>query len=532
MNSEARQEGAGLRMATVPAAGVHGRQVSIEERRRLVAESLRVGNPPSQSRDLPAQADPRQDCQIELAVDEIHPYENNPRRAGNIRFAEIKESIRSGGIRNPLTVTRRPGEAHFIVEAGGNTRLLALQQLWAETRDPRFQRLTVLFRPWRSETHILTAHLIENELRGEMTFWDKACGVVALKSRLEAEKGRALSLRQLEDQLKALGLSVNTATLAHYIFATDRLRTLGEAILGLSGLDVKNMQPRLNLMKRHAQARASLAETEVYATVFEPVFLRTADKYRKTSTFSAAALCRACEEELALKLGQPVDQMRSELEAQSRTSPSSQGVAPVTLGESQSPHPSGIASATIGVSPLAAVSTANEPLAPPDRLALVCGAPSIHAETAPEPSRLMEQVRHFAELAGIDDCLRIHASTQLGYTMVPLPAPTDAQSPPAHRQRSWRLLALLSGQFDDGASHSLSNRLAKVDPEQRVVKEAAPPATASQRPLDAELLVWLVDAHDQVASAFWEVLSLLRESGAAVAVPCDSDTPAPARGDA
>jgi len=24
-----------------------------------------------------------------------------------------------------------------------------------------------------------------------MTFWDKACGIVALKSRLEAEQGRA-----------------------------------------------------------------------------------------------------------------------------------------------------------------------------------------------------------------------------------------------------------------------------------------------------------------------------------------------------
>ena len=532
MKSEVRQEGAALRTVTVRAAGVPGRQVSIEERRRLVAESLRVGNPASQSRDLPAQADPRQDCQIDLSVEEIHPYENNPRRAGNAKFAEIKESIRSGGIRNPLTVTRRPGESHFIIEAGGNTRLLAIQQLWAETRDSRFHRLTVLFRPWRSETHILTAHLIENELRGEMTFWDKACGIVALKSRLEAEKGRALSLRQLEDELKALGLSVNTATLAHYIFATDRLRTLGEAIPDLSGLDVKHIQPRLNLMKRHAQARASLGETEVYATVFEPVFLRAADKYRQTSVFGAAALCRACEDALALKLGQPVDQMRSELEAQSRTSPSSQDAAPVSLGASQSPQPSGIASATAGVSPLAAVSNANEPLAPPGRLVLVRELPSMNTGRAPEPFRLIEQVRRFAELAGIDDCLRFHASTPLGYAIDTLPTPADAQSPPAHRLRSWRLLALLSGQFDDGASHSLSDCLTQVDPEQRAVEAGAPPATAYQRPLDMELLDWLADAHDQVASAFWDVLSLVREARAAVAMAGELDALAPTPGNA
>jgi len=147
-----------------------GRRPALEERRRLVAESLRVSNPGNNARDLPTQADPRHDCQIELAVDEIKPYEHNPRRSDNAKFDEIKESIRACGIRNPITVTRRPGEQHFIIEAGGNTRLSAIQALWAETRDPRYQKLTALFRPWRSESHVLTAHLIENEQRGEMTF--------------------------------------------------------------------------------------------------------------------------------------------------------------------------------------------------------------------------------------------------------------------------------------------------------------------------------------------------------------------------
>jgi hypothetical protein len=111
----------------------------IEERRRLVAESLRVGNPSNQARELPLQADPKQDCPIELPVEAIRPYEHNPRRTANARFEEIKASIRACGLRTPLTVTRRPGESHFIVEAGGNTRLLALQQLWAETGESRFQ---------------------------------------------------------------------------------------------------------------------------------------------------------------------------------------------------------------------------------------------------------------------------------------------------------------------------------------------------------------------------------------------------------
>ena len=167
-------------------------------------------------------ADPKFDCQLELAVDAIKPYERNPRRANNVKFNEIKESIRVCGIRNPLTVTRRPGDTDFIVEAGGNTRLVAIQQLWAETKEPRFQSMTVMFRPWRSESHVLTAHLIENEQRGELTFWDKATGAMALKAQLETEQGRALSMREFEEELKQLGMSANRSSLSQYASSPPR----------------------------------------------------------------------------------------------------------------------------------------------------------------------------------------------------------------------------------------------------------------------------------------------------------------------
>jgi hypothetical protein len=100
------------------------RSTLIEQRRRMVAESLHVGNPGNNARDLPDQADPTHECQIVLSVEDIRPYEHNPRRTHNARFGDIKASIRASGLRNPFTVTRRPGESHFVVEAGGNTRLL------------------------------------------------------------------------------------------------------------------------------------------------------------------------------------------------------------------------------------------------------------------------------------------------------------------------------------------------------------------------------------------------------------------------
>ena len=61
-------------------------KVSVDARRRLVAESLRVGNPGNNARDLVGQVDPRMESQIELAVDGIQPYEHNPRRAANANF--------------------------------------------------------------------------------------------------------------------------------------------------------------------------------------------------------------------------------------------------------------------------------------------------------------------------------------------------------------------------------------------------------------------------------------------------------------
>lgn len=484
---------------TVASAAATSRHVSVEARRRLVAESLQVGNPGNKSKDLPAQADPLHDCQIELAVDDIRPYENNPRRFSNIRFAQIKESIRASGIRNPLTVTRRPGEAHFIVEAGGNTRLLAIQQLWAETRDVRFRKLMVLFRPWRSESHVLTAHLIENELRGEMTFWNKACGVVALKARLETEQGHALSLRQLDEAMKALGLSVNTATLAHYLFATERLRTLGEAIAELSGLDVKVMQPRLNVMKRYAQTRALLAEDDFYATVLEPVFRQTAERYRQSQRFSALAVCRACEEALALQLDEPVAAVRA--------------AQPSTRSAS-------------------AVSTADTRSIVSGRQVEKGGEIRTTDEFSVMLARLIEQVTCIAGLAGIEDDLRFAAAAPMGYYMDGLSIPVDGDTPPPIRQRAWWLLALASGQFDAFAMATApkgftGNGSGNHDAVAGRVQGNLPVAIS----FDNAFFGWLVDAQDEMASACWNVLTLVRALRPSTSKRHGMDFPRAASGD-
>ena len=83
-------------------------KVSVDERRRLVAESLQVGNPGNNARDLPGQRDPRSESQIEISVEEIRSYENNPRRATNAkaqRFRRRRRQCVATGLGGPAVGT-------------------------------------------------------------------------------------------------------------------------------------------------------------------------------------------------------------------------------------------------------------------------------------------------------------------------------------------------------------------------------------------------------------------------------------------
>lgn len=131
-------------------------------------------------------ADPIAVVQLVLTLEQIKPYNKNPRRDRNPRYDEIKASIRAQrGLNTPLNVTRRPDDELYMVEAGGNTRLQILQELWEETGEECFHHIHAQYRPWVSESHVLTAHLVENELRGEVSLLDKALGLHELKAQLE-----------------------------------------------------------------------------------------------------------------------------------------------------------------------------------------------------------------------------------------------------------------------------------------------------------------------------------------------------------
>lgn len=450
--------------------GLKVRGAQDEERRRVVAQSLQVGNPGNPLRLRAGQALPQQECHIELEVEDIRPYEHNPRRADNAKFAEIKESIRASGILSPLCVTRRPGETHFILEAGGNTRLRALQELWSQTGEIRFRTLVVIFRPWRSETHVLSAHLIENEQRGEMSFWDRACGVAALKARLEVQLGRPLSLRQFEEEMRALGLPVNAATLSHYHFATQRLATLGEAIPDLAGAHVKMLHPRLNAMCRQARECGVLDQDALYATVFEPVFQKLAERYRRLPAFSAVELGRECEAALAAALGEAVAGVRRRLSPQPRVSAHSAtaqgGMTKLEHGTRAGPTMPG----DVGAEPASGL-----------------------RRRVGRSTSITDDVARLAGLAGIGQLVELRTDHPYGYRMRPWPPDCSTGVASARCREAWWLLTLVSGHGD----------LVGIGGASSIRPGDAPPS-------DFALVRWLLADEGELACLAWEILVSVR----------------------
>jgi ParB family protein of integrating conjugative element (PFGI_1 class) len=92
-----------------------------------------------------------------------------------------------------------------MVESGGNTRLAILKELYLETADEVFNTVHCMFVPWKSEASILTAHLIENEMRGDMMLIDKAYAVQELKREFEKEKDKKVSDREFTRLAAARG---------------------------------------------------------------------------------------------------------------------------------------------------------------------------------------------------------------------------------------------------------------------------------------------------------------------------------------
>lgn len=172
--------------------------------------------------ELERLSDPLIDTPMLVTLEQLRPYEHNPRFIRNPLYDDIKVSIRERGLDQPPPITRRPGETYFIIRNGGNTRLAILGELWQETRDERFFRIHCLFRPWTNELTALLGHLAESDLHGQLTFIERALAVAKLKTMLEAE-GAVLSQRELARHLAAGGYPISQSHISRMLDTLEHL---------------------------------------------------------------------------------------------------------------------------------------------------------------------------------------------------------------------------------------------------------------------------------------------------------------------
>lgn len=201
---------------------------------------------------------------IEVDIFEIEFSELNPRHSRGEHYKSIKASIRQSGLQNPLIITRKPGNEHYTLYYGGNTRLAILKELVDEfmalgendqAERLRFQQCRVV--PYTSDIDVLIKHMAENEERSGMTLIDKARAVARIRQMyLQQHQVDKVSQRQLVQYIHSMGWTrVNRQVMTELEFAFEHLQ------------DVIPLALEAGLGKRKIlQLRLWLKHTEMFIT--------------------------------------------------------------------------------------------------------------------------------------------------------------------------------------------------------------------------------------------------------------------------
>jgi len=439
-------------------------------------------------------------ARILVPVMQVQTYDRNPRRTINPKFDEIKESIRAVGLLTPFNITRRPGEAHFIVCGGGNTRLVILQQLFQEGF-AQFERVELTFKAWRGDADAIAGHIGENDQRGEMCFWDRATGVIDIKVALEAASGNpgnSLSLRQFEAELKRLGLSVALANISLMKFALEWLAPLGQR---LTGLDVKRIQPRLNLLKRLA-GLWEMDETSFHEAIVNPALHEHVLNLEPNSGAESEQLMRRWEASLAERIGVDKPKFAKMLAALDKA-PSAQRSDLESLDAAAKPS---VGHATTAPT----IQQVAEPIQHESGHEIGV-SPEIPLTSMPIPNdldlrqQLREAAERLARAGGVAGWFAPFEALPLGYYMEAAPLPQDEDM--EIRRTLWWLLAAASGQLNTDIAQRLpeSSRWRRVTLREGGMDESAYPFM-----VEDDLLAHVTQDGQAVLEP-WSMLILLQD---------------------
>lgn len=201
-----------------------GRNNKENQRKQQMFQNLIQGSIQNNSPEYHQQSATQTETQrqlISVTLDKLRPFEGNPRKTKNPAYEDIKASIKARGLDHAPNVTQRPGDDFYTIADGGNTRLQALKELFEETHDPKFWSIDCIFKPWQGEADdissridTLVGHLAENEVRGELSFIEKALGVRDVKALYEEKFQEKFSHRKLAEMLTEQGYPISFQLIA------------------------------------------------------------------------------------------------------------------------------------------------------------------------------------------------------------------------------------------------------------------------------------------------------------------------------
>ncbi|MBJ2114478.1 ParB family protein [Serratia ureilytica] len=211
---------------------------------------------------------PVSDMPLVLTLDQLSVSPYNPRISRNPEYDEIKAGIRVRGLRTVPLVTLDPEqpELGYFFSDGGNTRYSILQELWQETGDERFYRISCVFKPWPGRLSCLLGHLAENEQRGDLAFIEKALGIRDARALYEEKLGKAVSLRELSSLMSADGYPVHFSSISRMEDTVKYLYPFMPSLLK-SGLGAPQIRQLLAL---RAEAEKTWEEHSFTVEVQEP----------------------------------------------------------------------------------------------------------------------------------------------------------------------------------------------------------------------------------------------------------------------
>ena len=160
---------------------------------------------------------------LEVPTDQLKPFPLNPRRIQNREYVRLSDSILHSGVTLPFVVSKIPGDEHYTLQAGGNTRLEIIQSL--RERDGRkFKKVPCVVQSWSGETNALIAHLQENDVRGNLLFIEKAQAVMTLQEMLKRDlKKKNMTQRELSTHLRDRGYGISQSLISFMEYAVKRL---------------------------------------------------------------------------------------------------------------------------------------------------------------------------------------------------------------------------------------------------------------------------------------------------------------------